>query len=131
MPGLKLPLCPSFPCEEGAYLLGIVRHDGRVAFTPEEIRIDAEFVQVARQGRTPEARFRFAGPCFRSRCQKWTGERCGVIDSVLEEVPETRVELPGSLPTCSIRASCRWFDQRSEERRVGKEWRAGVTGLAG
>lgn len=108
-------LCPSAPCTEGAILVGVVLADGRVAFAAEETRIDAEFVSIARAGRAPEARFRFASPCARGACRQWTGTRCGVIDDVLEEVPtELRASAtPGvdALPACSIRAECRWFDQ--------------------
>lgn len=103
--------CPSSRCADGAILLGIVRRDGRVAFTSGMVRVDAEFVRIARQGRKPEARFRFAGPCHRGACQQWTGERCGVIDLALEQVAKAGVHDGAALPDCSIRSSCRWFAQ--------------------
>ena len=104
-------LCPSAPCEEGARLLGIVQSDGTVAFTPDEITIDGAFVATARRGRKPEARFRFASPCQRRRCVQWTGERCGVVDAVLRCIAGSGVVVATSLPPCSIRPRCRWFDQ--------------------
>ncbi|MDX6679985.1 MAG: hypothetical protein QOG94_24 [Solirubrobacteraceae bacterium] len=107
----KGSVCPSARCEDGARLLGIVQRDGTVAFTPEDIRVDADFVEVARQGRKPESRFRFGGPCHRAQCVQWTGERCGVIDAVLGEVVEAGIPLGSVLPDCSIRSVCRWFDQ--------------------
>lgn len=104
-------LCPSSRCEEGARLLGIVQRDGTVAFTPDDIRVDAAFVQIARQGRKPESRFRFASSCQRKHCAQWTGERCGVADAVLREITEAGISMPESLPNCAIRSNCRWFLQ--------------------
>jgi hypothetical protein len=105
-------LCPSSRCEEGARLLGIVQQDGTVAFTPDDIRIDAAFVRIAQQGRKPESRFRFGSACQRKRCAQWTGERCGVVDAVLHEITEAGITMPESVPNCAIRSNCRWFDQR-------------------
>lgn len=104
-------LCPSSRCEDGARLIGVVKADGTVAFTPDDIRIDATFVSIARLGRKPESRFRFAGPCHRSNCVQWTNGRCGVVDGVLEEAAVQDISTPDSLPRCSIRSTCRWFDQ--------------------
>lgn len=80
--------------------------------------IDEEFVTIARKGRAPEKRFRFAGNCIESSCQQWTGERCGVIESVLasdEGVAAVAVAIADPLPHCVIRSQCRWFaEERSE-----------------
>lgn len=108
-------LCPSSRCTDGALLLGVVRRDGTVAFTPTPLRIDARFVEKAHEGRTPEARFRFAGPCQRARCQQWTGERCGVIDLVLDRAREAGVAGAPALPDCAIRPRCRWFGQQGAD----------------
>jgi hypothetical protein len=107
----KRLLCPSSRCVDGARLIGIVQRNGQVAFTPDDLRIDADFVRIAQQGRKPEARFRFAGPCQRAHCAQWTGERCGVIDAVLREVADAAIQLDPMVPQCSIRSECRWFDQ--------------------
>ena len=45
-------LCPSWKCEAGASLIGIVLGDGSVAFSKERIVIDDAFVEAARQGRS-------------------------------------------------------------------------------
>ena len=102
-------LCPSAPIHDGAILVGIVMSDGRVAFASDRIVVDAEFVQIARQGSSPETRFRFGGTCHKSGCVQWTGGRCGVIDRVMEAAP---LGAPSELPECSLRSQCRWFDQR-------------------
>lgn len=106
-------LCPSHTCEPGAILLGIVMRDGRVAFSSDRMIVNQEFVQIAREGRTPEKRFRFGGRCVQSGCRQWTGERCGVIDSITEAV-DIDVE-SAALPECSIRSECRWFYQSGAE----------------
>jgi hypothetical protein len=102
-------LCPSARCEEGALLVGIVMADGRVAFAADRLVVNQEFVQIARAGRAPEKRFRFSSPCLKAGCGQWTGDRCGVIDSVLAAT-DARAE-PQELPECSIRPQCRWFRQ--------------------
>ena len=112
-------LCPSSRCEPGALLLGLVLPDGRVAYASDRIAVDDEFVDIARQGRSPEQRFRFASPCVQSACRQWTGNRCGVIDEVLDQVnrkamsPEDDAADPVQmdLPPCSIRDDCRWWNQ--------------------
>ena len=107
-------LCPSSPCKEGAVLLGIVLADGSVAFATDRIVVDKGFVQNAtREGsHPPETRFRFSSPCAQGACRQWTGSRCGVIDSVMTDV-QTAGYHPDetTLPACSIRPDCRWFQQ--------------------
>lgn len=102
-------LCPSARCEAGAILLGILLPDGRVAFASDRIVVNEEFVRVAREGRAPEQRFRFSAPCVQGACRQWTGQRCGVIDTVVEHVRPGDKALP--LPECSIRPQCRWYQQ--------------------
>jgi hypothetical protein len=105
------PICPSSRCAAGATLVGIVMSDGHVAYATDRIEIDEEFVRRAREGRSPERRFRFASPCVRGACSQWTGTRCGVIDSVLQALPTSDAGFEGELPCCSIRPQCRWFSQ--------------------
>jgi len=105
-------LCPSGRCKPGAILLGIVLSNGSVAFAKDRIVVDREFVDAAQKGRDPERRFRFGGSCIQSACRQWTGDRCGVIDEVLDAIPEAA--LPSDLPECSIRPDCRWYLQSGE-----------------
>lgn len=106
-------LCPSYSCQPGAILLGIVMRDGRVAFSSDQLIINEEFVQIAREGRTPEKRFRFGGQCVQNGCRQWTGNRCGVIDKITDTA-NMNVE-SAALPECSIRSECRWFYQSGAE----------------
>lgn len=109
-------LCPSWRCEAGASLIGIVLPDGTVAFSKERIAIDEAFVEAARQGRSPEKRFRFSSTCKRAACVQWTGGKCGIADVVIEEhshrgaAPNESLELP----ECSIRPLCRWHLQAGD-----------------
>jgi hypothetical protein len=104
-------LCPSSDCRPGATLLGLVMPDGRVAFAKDRIVVDAEFVERAKQGRSPEQRFRFSSGCVEKACKQWDGCRCGVIETILDEVQVPESELP----ECTIRPDCRWFRQRGAE----------------
>ena len=104
-------LCPSWQCEEGATLLGIVLGDGRVAFAKDHIVVDAAFVEAAREGRSPEKRFRFSSACRKGGCVQWAEDRCGVIDRVIDRKSGQRRELP----ECSIRPNCRWHLQSGDD----------------
>jgi hypothetical protein len=105
--------CPSSSCEPGAKLIGVVNADGTIGYVSPPLEIDEDFVGRALSGRTPERRFRFAGPCVEGRCGHWTGSRCGVIDTVMT-TPE-RPPVPDRLPLCGIRTTCRWFAQSGAE----------------
>jgi hypothetical protein len=109
-------LCPSWRCEPGASLIGIVLPDGTVAFSKERIVVDAAFVEVARQGRSPEKRFRFSSTCKRAACVQWTKGRCGIADLITSEQNRHTVapEQPFALPECSIRPLCRWHLQSGD-----------------
>lgn len=104
--------CPSARCEEGNKLIGIVNAGGEVAYLAPPVEIDADFVRVANEGRSPEARFRFAGHCAESACIQWDGSHCTIVDILLSaEKPLARQMQSGALPRCGIRKTCRWFSQ--------------------
>lgn len=109
-------LCPSWKCEAGASLIGIVLADGTVAFSKDRIVIDAAFVEVARQGRSPEKRFRFSSTCKRAACVQWTDGKCGIADVIIREHADRTAALdePFALPECSIRPHCRWHLQSGD-----------------
>lgn len=109
-------LCPSWQCEAGASLIGIVLPDGTVAFSKERIVIDAAFVAVARHGRSPEKRFRFSSTCKRAACVQWANDQCGVVEVIIEEHHARAADAssPFELPECSIRPLCRWYLQSGD-----------------
>jgi hypothetical protein len=102
-------LCPSARCEADSILLGVVQATGSVSISPKKIHINSDFVHIAKLGRKPEKRFRFANDCVRNSCKHWGYGRCGVIDKVIEILkPESN--LNQVLP-CPIRSECRWYKQ--------------------
>lgn len=74
--------------------------------------INEDFVQVASQGRNPQARFRFAEPCAQGSCHNWSGHDCSLVRELLQEAPASLTDGTLELPKCGIRASCVWFGQR-------------------
>lgn len=107
--------CPSARCEPGATLLGVLGQDGRIKHLRSPVRIDEDFVTKAKAQGPPEARMRFAGPCAEGRCQQWTGQACGVVESVLAHLAAAAPDLPREdIPPCTIRPTCRWYAQRAE-----------------
>lgn len=108
--------CPSARCQAGAVLLGIVSPDGTVAYITPQVRVDQPFVDRARQGRTPEARFRFAQPCIESGCGNWVADRCDVIEQAIQSPKLSR--LADGAGHCHGAASARRVDgSPSGERR--------------
>jgi hypothetical protein len=101
-------LCPSAPAQEGAILVGVVRSDGSIAHIRDRIRVNREFLEIARLGRSPEKRFRFGSPCQESACGQWMNGSCSLPSRLSEVIPDSgRTELS----QCAIRAQCRWFHQ--------------------
>ena len=105
-------LCPSYACVEDALLIGVVQADGTVALANQPFAITQEFVDTARNGRPPEARFRFAGPCEESGCAQWKHGQCGIPGRVRKALP-AGAEAPQAAARCAIRDRCRWFAQDS------------------
>jgi hypothetical protein len=102
------PLCPSARCKPGSLLLGIVQTAGDVRFLAEPMIVTEDFAAIARQGRTPEARFRFSSPCLRSGCDKWAAG-CGVAARASEAARDIGDgDSHAGLP-CAIRSRCQWF----------------------
>lgn len=107
----KVALCPSARCDAGALLFGVVQANGAVSLLAEPLEVDQDFVAAARQGRAPEARFRFAAPCQCNACPNWQAQRCTVIDDVLLELGDQALA-EQALPRCTLRPHCRWYEQQ-------------------
>ncbi|MBS1563248.1 MAG: hypothetical protein JST39_02615 [Bacteroidetes bacterium] len=102
-------LCPSAPLYPGSKLLGIVKGDNTVDILEEPLEVDDQFVASANTGKAAGQKFRFVNKCLKSGCEQWTGDTCGVIKRVIDAIDEKLLQ--DELPACSIRSSCRWFDQ--------------------
>jgi hypothetical protein len=99
--------CPSGRCRRGSALIGVRTEEGLGYVTPP-LPIDDDFIErVAQSGGAAEQRFRFSEPCIEQGCGQWTGDACGVIDTLLQAPSPP----PASLPACGIRSRCRWFAQ--------------------
>jgi hypothetical protein len=107
--------CPSAPAEPGAGLLGLLGPDGRIANLRLLMQVDEDFLQAARAKGAPEARMRFTSPCQTKGCSQWTGHSCGVIERVMNSMAEQGLASPQALQPCTIRATCRWYDQAGPE----------------
>ena len=105
-------VCPSAPLSHAKVLLGVVGTDGRVHYASPALPLDDGFRRTVGEAGDPERRFRFAGGCVEGACQQWTGSRCGVIDSLLDQVDG---ELDTQLRPCPVRRDCRWFAQRGAD----------------
>ncbi|QDK82382.1 hypothetical protein EXU85_28745 [Spirosoma sp. KCTC 42546] len=103
-------LCPSSTAKPGAALFGVQTATGHVEYLDEPIIIDQTFVETARQGRTPEERFRFASPCAKTGCGHWDSGQagCGLVGKIVE-VMNRKAE--ATLVACAIRDRCRWYHQ--------------------
>ncbi len=105
-------LCPSAqPDWEGARVIGVV---GGTPERPETAYLDQaqpvtqEILDLAGPVAPAEV-FRFAAPCAGSACGHFDGaeHKCRLAEKTVRWV-EKAVD---NLPKCSIRASCRWWQQ--------------------
>jgi hypothetical protein len=103
--------CPSAPPEPGSVLLGVVASPGQIVYITPNPPVSQEMLETfQKNGVIPENRLRFAGPCMEHRCMQWAGNRCGLIDRVVDHFGPAEGEEP--LPKCGIRSTCRWFAQQ-------------------
>jgi hypothetical protein len=108
----KKSMCPSAPADVKAILLGVIQPDHSVAFIKDRIEVTREFLDIAAKGRALETRFRFSSPCIGCACKQWANGGCSLPERLADYFPTS----DGSdLPSCSIRAQCRWFDQRGAD----------------
>ncbi len=109
-------VCPSAqPDWEGAKVFGVV---GGTPDMPETAYLAApapvtdELLELA-QPVSPDEVFRIAAPCACSRCDHFdsTQSQCKLAEKIVRWVPV----VSESLPVCSIRAECRWWQQEGRE----------------
>ena len=103
--------CPSGRCRPGSHLLAIRTEDG-LGYVDPPLPITEEFIELVRStGGGAEQRFRFTELCIEQGCGQWSDGGCGVIERLLATAVSPRSELP----SCGIRARCRWFAQRGAD----------------
>jgi hypothetical protein len=106
-------LCPGGRCEPGSLLLGVVGHDGAVGYIRPPLDLDEVFLDRARAGRNPRARFRFAESCTMGACAHWSGEGCGLVEGIVNS--PTDCDRSDGLPRCGIRPRCRWHAEQGRD----------------
>jgi hypothetical protein len=58
----------------------------------------------------PTEVFRFAASCAGKGCQHFDGNNCRLAARIVENIPA----VTEALPPCSIRSSCRWWQQEGK-----------------
>jgi hypothetical protein len=86
----------------------------RIAYLAQEAVIPAAEVPPT-PGVDPVEAFRFAARCEDSRCaqhvQGAEGGRCGLGQRIVAQLDP----VVASLPSCTIRATCRWYAEQGRE----------------
>ena len=107
-------LCPSAqPDMAGAVAIGVVDHSGEqpsTQYLEQPLPVTEELLALASPVRPTEV-FRFAAPCQTSACSHWDGSDCQLVTRIVDLIPAASL----LLPTCRIRADCRWFAQAGRE----------------
>lgn len=109
----NITLCPSARPElADSVVFGILNgtvEEPRVTYLKQPQLVTDELIAQASPV-TPTEIFRIAAPCATSACQHFDGKNCRIAQRTVEHLL-TVVE---ELPACSIRASCRWWQQEGK-----------------
>lgn len=104
------PLCPSVPPEwEGSFAFGVVGGtvpNPRLRYLDEPLPVTEELLARTQPVRPTEV-LRFAAPCAGGSCSHFVGNRCSLVDRVVQILPA----VTETLPPCILRPACRWWQQ--------------------
>ena len=102
--------CPSAPHNlPGAKLLGVVLGEEdapRVAYLKKKVELK-DAVDTEKLDIDPGHAFRFSGKCANSGCGQWKDGGCRLGKDITEKL----APVVQTAPACSIRATCRWFEE--------------------
>jgi len=105
--------CPSAqPDMEDAEIFGVVAgtpEEPRLAYLKKSAQVDEAMLRSLGP-LDPTQVFRYTGRCENSRCAQFANGRCSLGRLIVERLPE----VVDSLPSCRIRATCRWFAEEGE-----------------
>jgi hypothetical protein len=90
-------------------VLGVVSGDEngpRIAYLNQYVEATPELLAQAAPARPGEV-FRLAARCEQSKCTHFDGHHCGLAARIVAMLPEVTEHLP----PCTIRQTCRWFEQ--------------------
>jgi hypothetical protein len=107
------PLCPSAQpemsdCVAFGVVCGTVEAPQLIHFTKPQPVTD-ELLALSHPVKPAEV-FRFAAPCAGHDCRHFDGRDCNLVTRVVQILPAATT----SLPPCSIRAECRWWQQEGK-----------------
>jgi hypothetical protein len=101
--------CPSGQPGEDAHIFGVVAGTAeapRVAYLKRGVEIGP--AEMAALGEIEPTRvFRYAAPCANGACAQYAGGRCSLARRLAEQL----APVVDSLPSCQIRATCRWYHE--------------------
>lgn len=102
--------CPSAqPDWKGSFAFGLVEgtpSEPRVRYLERRLPVTQELLALTRPVAATEV-LRFAAPCANGGCQHFRAGSCRLAAKVVERLEP----VTDALPTCEVRAVCRWFAQ--------------------
>jgi hypothetical protein len=111
------PLCPSArPEMEDSVVFGVIvgtSEEPRLAHLIEPQPVTDDLLALADPVEPTEI-FRFAAACAGDDCQHFDGVKCRLATRIVENLATVSEELP----PCSIRSSCRWWQQEGKDACV-------------
>lgn len=109
----RTTLCPSARAESpDSVVFGVINgtpEEPHVAYLKQPQPVTDELIAKVSPV-TPAEVFRTAAPCATSSCQHFDGNDCRLAMRIVEKMSAVAEELP----PCSIRASCRWWQQEGK-----------------
>lgn len=107
------PLCPSArPEMADSAVFGVITgtvEEPRVTYLNQRQPVTEQL--MAKSGSvTPTEVFRIAAPCAGKGCQHFDGTDCRLATRIVHQIPA----VAESLPPCSIRRDCRWWQQEGK-----------------
>ena len=109
----KKLLCPSARAEsDNSVVFGVIAgtaDEPQVHYFNQSQPVTEETFSVASPV-TPTEIFRISANCAEKDCQHFNGYNCQLIERIVEHLPE----VTETLPPCSIRRDCRWWQQEGK-----------------
>ena len=106
-------MCPSAqPDMEDSLVLGVLQdtpEGQRLAWIEAPQPVTPQLLSLTREA-DPRTVFRFAARCEEKKCVHFDGRDCQLATRIVQILPR----VVDSLPPCSIRPECRWYQQEGK-----------------
>ena len=106
-------MCPSAqPDMEDSLVLGVLEktpEGPKLAWIEKPQPVTPELLSLTHDT-DPRLVFRFAARCEEKRCVHFDGQNCQLATRIVQILPRA----VDSLPPCSIRPECRWYQQEGK-----------------